>query len=366
MDEKEQELYRTIAQLHAPDAQIEKEVRQCWDRKAKPLGGMGQLEGMVAQLGAILGTAHPQVRKRCVVVMAADNGVAAEGVSQTDHQVTSKVTANMVHGKASVSILARLNHADVFPVDIGMQDDLEEPGIWNRKIRSGTFDMAKGPAMSRQEVVRAIWTGIEVIEELAKEGYDLFATGEMGIGNTTTSSAVASVLLNLPVEEVTGRGAGLSDEGFSRKKAVIRQAIDLNQPNKDDILDVLAKIGGLDLAGLTGCFIGAAYVQKPILLDGFISSVAALAATLLAPVSRDYMFPSHVSAEPGGKRVLEALHMEACIHAGMCLGEGTGAVTAFHLFDTALAIYDQLPEFEETGIEAYQHYEKTGDGRLHG
>lgn len=201
----------------------------------------------------------------------------------------------------------------------------------------------------------AVYTGIEVIARLKKQGYKLFATGEMGIGNTTTSSAMASVLLDCPVEEVTGRGAGLSSDGLSRKIAAIKRAIDVNKPDPADILDVLSKIGGLDIAGLVGLYIGAAALRVPIVMDGFISCVAALAAVRLAPVCREYMFPSHCSAEPAGKRLLDALGMDAYIHANMCLGEGTGAVTAFHLFDTALAAYEKIPEFEAVHIEAYEH-----------
>ncbi|MBS5521242.1 MAG: nicotinate-nucleotide--dimethylbenzimidazole phosphoribosyltransferase [Clostridiales bacterium] len=353
--DKSEALRQTIASIKPIDQEICKKIYKQWDKKAKPLGSLGRLEDMVARLGGIYGTLWPQINKKAVVVMAADNGIVEEGVAQSDFHVTTTVTCNMTREDATVSILAHMNGADVFPVDIGMKEDITCPGVWNKKICHGTKNMAKGPAMTRQQAVLAVYTGIEVIARLKKQGYKLFATGEMGIGNTTTSSAMASVLLDCPVEEVTGRGAGLSSDGLSRKIAAIKRAIDVNKPDPADILDVLSKIGGLDIAGLVGLYIGAAALRVPIVMDGFISCVAALAAVRLAPVCREYMFPSHCSAEPAGKRLLDALGMDAYIYANMCLGEGTGAVTAFHLFDTALAAYEKIPEFEAVHIEAYEH-----------
>lgn len=355
MEWSQEALDRLIKEIHPSDGEIMDRIYKIWDKKAKPLGSLGRLEEMVARLGGIYGSCMPELGKKAVIVMAADNGVVEEGVAQSDYHVTTTVTCNMTKEDATVSILAHMNGADVFPVDIGMKEDVDCDGVIHRKICHGTRNMTKGPAMTRQEVLQAIFTGIDMICELKKRGYGIFATGEMGIGNTTTSSAVASVLLDYPVEKVTGRGAGLSTQGLERKINAIKKAIDLNRPNADDIVDVLSKIGGLDIAGLTGCYIGAAVARVPIVLDGFISSVAALAAVRLAPLCRDYMFPSHCSAEPAGKMILNALNMEAYIHAGMCLGEGTGAVTAFHLFDTALAAYKNIPEFESVNIKAYEH-----------
>lgn len=355
MDIKDRNLERIIAGIEPVDADIMEEIWALWDKKAKPLRSLGRLEEMVVRLGGIYRTTRPETGKKAVIVMAADNGVIEEGVTQSDHHVTSTVTCNMTKDNATVSILARMNGADVIPVDIGMKDDVDCPGIWQRKICHGTKNMTKGAAMSRADAEAAIMAGIDVVSELAGCGYHMFATGEMGIGNTTTSSAMAAVYLDCPPEVVTGRGAGLTSAGLERKIAAIEKAIAVNKPAADDPLDVLSKVGGLDIAGLTGCFLGAAALRLPILIDGFISSVAALTAIKIVPDCAGYIFPSHCSAEPGGRRILEALGMEAYIHGNMCLGEGTGAVTAFHLFDTALEAYYKIPEFAQAKIPAYIH-----------
>lgn len=351
----EKDLMSLIHQIPPLNKDIMDQIYAQWDKKAKPLGSLGRLEDMVAVLGGIFQTVTPDPGKKAVIVMAADNGVVEEGVAQSDYHVTTAVTCNMTHEDATVSILARLNEAKVFPVDIGMYEDADCPGVILRKICRGTANMTKGPAMTREQAVEAVWTGIRMVMDLKNQGYGLFATGEMGIGNTTTSSAMASVLLDCPVEQVTGRGAGLSSQGLVRKINAIKKAIAVNAPDPEDILDVVSKVGGLDIAGMMGCCIGAGAIRVPVVLDGFISCVAALAAARLAPGCRPYLFPSHCSAEPAGKLVLDALAMKAYIDAGMCLGEGTGAVMAFHLFDTALEAYYKIPEFEQAHIEAYEH-----------
>ena len=351
---------RIFNQTNGPIGPLDETVmdttRRLWDRKAKPLGSLGRLEDMVVQLGGIFGTEHIDISKKAVIVMAADNGVIREGVAQSDAHVTSTVVGNMARGASTVSILAQMAGADVFPVDIGMADDLFCPGVLNRKVRRGTDNIAMGPAMSRAEAVRAMEIGIEIVGMLYKRGYRLIATGEMGIGNTTTSSAMAAVYLGLDAAKVTGRGAGLDRQGYEKKIQVIRQAIKKNHPDANDGLDVLHKVGGLDIAGLTGCFIGGAIYRVPVVVDGLISAVAALTAVRLAPGCREYMFPSHCSAEPAGRRLLNALNMTPYIDAGMCLGEGTGAVTAFHLFDTAVTAFYRIPEFEAAHIPAYKRH----------
>ena len=324
-----------------------------WDHKCIPLRSLGRLEDMVVRLCGIFGTTKPEIKKRAVVVMAGDNGVIEEGVTQSDHHVTTTVTCNMTKANATICVLSKISGADVFPVDIGILDDYDCPGIYNRKVMRGTSNMTKGPAMPREKAIEAVETGIAFVSELVDQGYNLFATGEMGIGNTSTSSAMASVFLDAAPEKVTGRGAGLSTPGLERKINAIKKAIEVNRPDKNDPLDVLSKVGGLDIAGLCGCFIGAAAKRVPILIDGFISSVAALCAVRLAPAAAAYIFPSHVSAEPAGQMVLDAMGMEAYLHGGMCLGEGSGAVTCFHLFDYALAAYEQIPTFEVAEIETY-------------
>ena len=326
-----------------------------WDSLCKPLRGMGMLEEMIVQLAGIYGTEKIDSLNPVVVIMGADNGVVAEGVSQTGSEVTAQVLENMGERISSVCIMSRVEGLEVIPVNIGMFTDGKHPRIWNRPVRYGTGNIAKEPAMTREEADRAIVTGIEVVKELCGQGYRMIITGEMGIGNTTPSSAIASVLLSKDPAEVTGRGAGLSSQALEHKIEVIRQAIAVNQPDKDDILDVVSKVGSLDIAGMIGCYIGGAVMGVPVLIDGFISSIAAYCAAKLSPACRPYMVATHCSAEPAGQMMLDALGMKAPIQAGMHLGEGTGAVTAYSLYKYALALYNGLPSFREAKVEQYQH-----------
>lgn len=326
-----------------------------WDSLCKPLRGMGMLEEMIVQLAGIYGTEKIDGLNPVVVIMGADNGVVAEGVSQTGSEVTAQVLENMGDRISSVCIMSRVEGLEVIPVNIGMFTDGKHPRIWNRPVRYGTGNIAKEPAMTREEADRAIVTGIEVVKELCGQGYRMIITGEMGIGNTTPSSAIASVLLSKDPAEVTGRGAGLSSQALEHKIEVIRQAIAVNQPDKDDILDVVAKVGSLDIAGMIGCYIGGAVMGVPVLIDGFISSIAAYCAAKLSPACRPYMVATHCSAEPAGQMMLDALGMKAPIQAGMHLGEGTGAVTAYSLYKYALALYNGLPSFGEAKVEQYTH-----------
>lgn len=241
---------------------------------------------------------------------------------------------------------------DIFPVDVGIATDVS---ILNRKIAYGTKNMTKEPAMTREQAIQAVETGIEVAQMMKEKGYQIIATGEMGIGNTTTSSAVAAVLLQLPVEKMTGRGAGLSTEGLNRKIQAIKKALDLHKPNQEDPIDVLAKVGGFDLAAIAGLFLGGAALKMPVVIDGVISATGALAAAALCPLCKDYMLASHVSKEPAGTLLLEALGKEAPLHCDMCLGEGTGALNLFPLLDTGLAVYHGMGDFGNWGMDAYEH-----------
>lgn len=346
-------LEETIQAIKAPDRDVMAHVWKVWDNKCIPLRSLGKLQSMVVKLAGIQGCITPEIHKKAVVVMAADNGIIEEGVTQSDHHVTTTVTCNMTKENATICVLAGVAGADVFPVDVGIKDDFDCPGVKNYKVMHGTHNMTKGPAMTKHQAVQAIEAGIDVIARLVADGYDLFATGEMGIGNTSTSSAIASVLLDVSPESVTGRGAGLSTPGLERKIKAIAKAIEVNLPDANDIIDVISKVGGLDIAGLCGCFLGAAANRVPILIDGFISSIAALCAVRMVPEVRDYLFASHVSAEPAGQMILEALGLDACLHADMCLGEGSGAVTAMTLFDYALTAYEKIPSFEKAEIPSY-------------
>ena len=309
-----------------------------WASLAKPLGGLGRLETMLEDAAALTGSAELDLSRRVVVVLCADNGVVAQGVSQTGQEVTRAVAENLAMRRTSVCQMARTAHCDVLPVDMGMAGE-PVPGMRSCRIAAGTADFTQGPAMSRAEAVQAVGEGIALARELAEDGYRLIATGEMGIGNTTTSSAVAAVLLGQPVELMTGRGAGLSDEGLARKVDAICRGILCNEPDPEDTLDVLAKLGGFDIAGLCGVFLGGALAGVPVLADGFISGVAALCAVRLCPAAAKAVFASHCSAEPAARIVLEALGKAPIITAGLHLGEGTGAVASIPLWDMALAVY---------------------------
>ena len=325
-----------------------------WDSIAKPLGSLGALEDAVIRIAGMTGSPDVDISKRAVVVMCADNGVVAEGVTQTGQEVTAIVAENMSTGDTSVCAMSRAAGAEVVPVDIGTVTPLKGARIRQKCVRRGTANMTQGPAMSREEAVQAILAGVEVARELRGRGVKLLATGEMGIGNTTTSSALAAVLLDRPVEDMTGRGAGLSSEGLQRKIRAIETAVRVNRPDPGDVLDVLHKVGGLDIAGLAGVFLGGALCRTPVLVDGFISSVAALVAARLCPQCKDYMLGSHASEEPASQLVLAELNLRPFLYAGMRLGEGTGAVAVMPLLDMGLAVYREMTTFEDTNIEAYQ------------
>lgn len=323
-----------------------------WDSIAKPLHSLGKLETLLIQIAGITGSAEIDLSKRGLVAMCADNGVVEEGVTQTGQEVTAIVAENFLRYDTSVGVMCRQNHAEIFPVDMGMVTDTKVRT--DHKVAYGTKNMTKGPAMTREQAVKGIEAGIAMVEELKEKGYQILATGEMGIGNTTTSSAVASVLLGKKAEEVTGRGAGLSSEGLQRKIRVIRQALEKNRPDPGDVLDVVAKVGGYDIAGMCGLFLGGAIYRIPVLIDGFISSVAALCAVRLAPLVGKYLFASHCSKEPGGKMVLDALGMSAMIGCDLSLGEGSGAVAAVPLLEMGLDVYRKMSTFEEIQVEQYQ------------
>ena len=347
-------LQQTLAALQPADRTVYRQAEEAWGRVAKPLGSLGLFEGMICRLAAAQRRVPPSLDRCDLVVFCSDNGVVAEGVTQTDARVTNVVAKGLCSGEASVSKMAEVAGVRVHPVDIGMRDDLPELPLIHRKIAHGTRNLAEEPAMSREEAVRAIEVGIELAETLAAEGSDLLLTGEMGIGNTTTSSAMASVLLAVPPAEMTGRGAGLSSEGLSRKVEVIERAIERMRPDREDPLGVLAMLGGFDLAGLCGLMLGAAAAHRPVLLDGFIACTAALCAVRMAPAVGSYLLASHLSDEPATARVLDALELRPPIRAGLRLGEGTGAVMAVPPLRMALAVYRGTYTFERAGMDPYR------------
>lgn len=330
-------------------------AKRRWNEIAHPLHGLGKLEDYVIWLVGITGRVFLPYIKKALVVMCADNGVVAEGVTQTGQEVTAIMAENFLRGKTTAAMLCDEVEADVFPWDIGMAVDTKVPR-W--KVGYGTKNMAKEPAMTRDEALESIEIGIEMVRMLKQMGYDLIAVGEMGIGNTTTSSAVASVLLGKSPKEVTGRGAGLTEVALAHKIEVIEQAIEKHRPVKEDAIDVLSKVGGFDLGGMAGLFLGAALYQVPIVIDGFISAVAALLAYTIAPECKAYMASSHVSKEPGALMVLKALGMDPAFHFDMCNGEGAGAVCLFPLIDLAISVYRRMETFEKNNIEPYREFSK--------
>lgn len=344
-------LEETIRQIRPLDEEAMERAWRHWDSIAKPLRSLGKLEKALVQIAGIQKNENIRIEKKGLVIMCADNGVVEEGVTQSGQDVTAIVAENFLDEKSCVAIMCKKTGTDIFPIDIGMAVDT--PRVEKHKIAYGTANMAKEPAMTREQAVAAIEVGIRKASELKEKGYQILATGEMGIGNTTTSSAMTAVFLGVPVDQVTGRGAGLSTEGLNRKIAVIEKAIALHRPDPGDPVDVLSKVGGFDIAGLTGVFLGGAACGIPVVVDGFISAVAALTAIRIAPECAPYILTSHVSKEPAAVMLLEALKKEAFLTCDMCLGEGTGAVALFPLFDLAAEIYHRMSTFDEVEFETY-------------
>ncbi len=336
-----------------PDQAAMRKARQKWDRIAKPLHSLGVFEEIIVQLAGIYGSSEFDLQKKAVIVYCADNGVVSEGVTQSDSSVTLSVAESMADGRANINIIAKSVGADVYVADVGMIADSGNKNIITKKAANGTGNITAGAAMSAEQCRFAIKTGADMVERLSAEGISIIATGEMGIGNTTTSSAMASVLLGRALAELTGRGAGLSDEGLERKISAIRRAIEINKPNPQNAFEVLQKLGGFDIAAMAGTFIGGMLYGTPIVIDGFISAVAALAAVRMIPECSPYILASHVSKEPAALYVLDALGKKAVIHADMCLGEGTGAAMLFPLLDAAYAEYVSAHTFGDIKIEPY-------------
>ena len=343
-------LQETIERIQPSDKDAIRKAVKRWDAIAKPLHSLGKLEDAVAKIAGMQRTDRIDFDKKALVIMCSDNGVVEEGVTQTDNSVTAIVAENFLDKKTSVAVMADKLGIDLFAYDVGMVRDTR---VEKRKVAYGTKNLAKGPAMTREECIKTIETGIEIAFELKEKGYDIITTGEMGIGNTTTSSAVGAVLLNQPVEIMTGKGSGLTDEALAHKKQIIKSSISLNKPDRKDPIDVLSKEGGFDICGLTGVFLGGAACGIPVVIDGFISSVAAMAAVRLAPNAIDYILPSHVSKEPAGKFMLDALGLEQFLTCDMCLGEGTGAVMLIPIIECALEVYNRMSTFEDIEIDAY-------------
>jgi nicotinate-nucleotide--dimethylbenzimidazole phosphoribosyltransferase len=321
------------------------------DTLTKPRGSLGRLEELSIQLAGMRADPLPSVERKAVIVMAADHGVASEGVSAYPAEVTAQMVLNFLRGGAAINSLARQAGARVSVVDIGVASEFGSvPGLIQRKVMCGTRSLAQGPAMTRQEAEQALQVGVDVLNEEAARGLDLVATGDMGIGNTTPSSAIAAVMTGLPVAQVVGRGTGIDDQGLQRKVKVIEQALSVNRPDATDTLDVLHKVGGLEIAGLAGVMIAAVARRIPIVVDGFISTAAAMIAAGLAPGARHYMISAHQSVEIGHRAMLSHLGLEPLLDLDLRLGEGTGAALAFHLVEASTRILREMATFGEAGV----------------
>ena len=316
-------------------------------RLAKPPGSLARLEEISIQLAGITGHVHNALNKKQLLVFAADNGVVAEGVSSAPQSVTKQQTINLMRGKTGAAVLAKHFGCGLTVCDVGVNADIYESTVLNRKIAYGTQNICTGPAMTREQTLQAILTGAEIARTVDA---DVIGAGEMGIGNTTTSSAVLAVLLGTDVEAVTGRGGGITEESFRKKKAVIRTAIEVNRPDRDDVVGVLSKVGGFDLAAMCGAFLGAAAARRPAVIDGLISTAAALCAVRLCPNVRGYLVPSHASFEIGYRLAMEAMDLRPLFDLGMRLGEGSGCPLAFQVLDAACAVINDMATFDEAGI----------------
>lgn len=342
--------------IEQPREDIRNQVQNNWDSIAKPLDGMGRFETLTAQIGAITGTDNIDLSKKAVVIMCADNGIVEEGVTQSGQEVTYLVAQAMGEKQSSVCKMALSIGSEILPVDIGVNCKEEIPGVLHRKVRCGTRNFLKEPAMTEEEAIRAIAIGIDMVASCKENGINIIATGEMGIGNTTTSSAIAAALLKCDANKVTGRGAGLSDQGLLRKRQVINEAIKKYNLFEADSFTVLCTVGGLDIAGLVGVCIGGALYHIPIVLDGVISMVAALLSDRIIPGTKEYLIASHKGKEPAIEILAKELSVEPVIDGNLALGEGTGAVMMFSLLDLAMSIYDRRTIFSDIQVEQYTRF----------
>ena len=350
-----------MVEAAAPDPEVYARVQRHWDQLMKPIDGLGGFEKVICRIGAIRGTEYPSLKQRRVLIFCADNGIVQEGVTQSEPEVTLMVARRLGEGKSTANVMARRAGCSSVPVDIGIDSDEVLPGVLDRKVRRGTRNFLEGPALTEEEALLAIERGMDLVRQLAEEGVDLIATGEMGIGNTTTSAALLCLLLGEPAERYVGRGAGLDDAGLERKLDVIKKSIELYGSEryvdeKSAAFARLCQVGGLDIAALTGAYLGGALYRIPMVIDGVISGIAAYLASVFLPVSREYMIPSHSGREPGLGRVLELLGFRPLINGDMALGEGTGAIMLFPLLDVAMELYESGGTFEQGGLKEYERY----------
>jgi nicotinate-nucleotide--dimethylbenzimidazole phosphoribosyltransferase len=344
-------LAKTIANIKPLDKVSMEKARERQEMLTKPTGSLGRLEQLSIQIAGIQGKPLPQIKRKAVIVMAADHGVAARGTSLYPQEVTAQMVLNFLHGGAGINVISRQVGAGVIIVDMGVAVELPpDPGLISRRIAAGTQDMSSGPAMTGVQAKQALEAGIEIVTAEIKKGLDIVATGDMGIGNTTASSAICAVMVGKSAAEVTGRGTGLDDKQVQYKIGIINAAIALNKPESSKPLEVLAKVGGFEIGGLAGMILGAASQRVPVVIDGFISGAAALIAAGLCPQSKDYLIAGHCSVEPGHKIILNHLGLRPLLDLEMRLGEGTGAAMAISIAETSVRILNEMATFAEAGV----------------
>lgn len=342
----------TLNAITPTNEEAKRLAREKWDGLVKPIGSLGTLEEVTIKIAGMTGRIKNTIGKRAIVVMSSDNGVVDEGVSAAPQIFTRILTESMARDITGVSILAKHTNTDIKIVDIGLNGELINPKVINKKIANGTKNFTKEPAMSYEEAIKSIEVGIGMGDKLFEEGYDILGTGELGMGNTTTSAAILSVITGLDIDVTCGKGAGLTEEQYENKKKVIAKGIEINKPNKEDPIDVIAKVGGFDIGGMCGLFLSAAKNRKPIVIDGFISSAAALCAVKLNPIVADYIIPSHLSNEPGAKYMMDILKLKPMLNMGMRLGEGSGCPLAFQVIEAGLYTLENMGTFEEAQINS--------------
>jgi len=350
-------LEQALRKIKPLDEKAMAAARARQDTLTKPLGSLGRLEELSIKLAGIRDMLIPTINHKTIVTMAADHGVVAEGVSAYPQAVTPQMVLNFLHGGAGINVLARHVGARVIVVDMGVASDIEpHPALLSRKIACGTQNMARGPAMSREQAIRSIEVGLEIIKKEVKKGLDIVGTGDMGIGNTTPSSAITAAITGEKVAKVTGRGTGIDDKQLAHKIDVIERALKVNKPNADDAIDVLAKVGGFEIGGICGVIIGAAAHRIPVVIDGFVSGAAALIAVGLSPAAKDCLIASHCSVEIGHKAILKYLGLKPILDLELRLGEGTGAALGIFLVEAAAKILAEMATFAEAGVS-----EKSSD-----
>lgn len=345
-------LEKTINQIEGLDEEMMDKAWARVDNLIKPPKSLGKLEDIAVQLTGITRNLYPSIEKKTIITIAADHGVYEEGISSNPQEVTLAQTLLFPKGLPGVCAISRVSGATVIVVDIGIKGEVPaDTGVIDKKIKHGTDNMAQGPAMSREEAIKSIEIGIEMANLEAAKGVHLLGTGEMGIGNTTPSTAILSVMGNCDPLHITGKGAGVGEGGVDHKATVIRKAIELNKPNSADGIDILAKVGGLEIGGVAGVMLGAAANRIPVVVDGFISTVAALIAVSIEPKVKEYLIASHSTAEPGGQLASKLLGIEPMLRMNMCLGEGSGAALAFPIIEAAVSMMTHMPTFEEVGMK---------------